>query len=371
MPITTKKVKGVKYLYFIYYDSRSKKKKEVYCGPENNSEAERKAQELEKNYLEDQLHGIESQLQAFDTNLKQRAKPDTAKSQTTARNKTTHHIVIGDCRHMNELDDKSVHLVIGSPPYFNAPFDYKDNFANWDTFRQFIRDSAKEINRVLDVGRIAAIVCDDTIANGSRYPIVSTIIETFVHEFDFLYRDTIIWRKPEGFIRKSRRSGVVIQNPYPMYFYTDNITEFILIFQKRGFNYKSIDTKTRETSKLDLTDFYEKKFYLNVWEITNVLPLRNRIEKDIAAFPYEIPVRLTRLYSYVGETVLDPWIGSGTTTKAALDLGRNSVGYEVNRKLKAVILSKLGLDAYNPDLVEIKITEGGRTEIISKRSHST
>jgi len=316
---------------------------------------------------------LENRLKDYDArmNVSDKMNPKKAETVVPPPIKTSHHIVLGDCRSMNELDKKSVHLVIGSPPYFNAPFDSKDNFLDWGQFRQFIRDSAKEIHRVLDDGRIAAIVCDDIIVDGSRYPVVSTITETFVHNFDFLYRDTIIWQKPEGYIRKSRRSGAVIQNPYPMYFYTDNITESILIFQKRGFNHKRVNGKVRETSKLDLTQFYERKLYLNVWNITNVLPLRNRIEKEVAAFPYEIPARLIKLYSYVGETVLDPWLGSGTTMKAALDLGRNSVGYEINRRLKDVILSKLGLDAYNPDLVEVKVTEGGKTEIISQQPDPT
>jgi len=86
------------------------------------------------------------------------------------------------------------------------------------------------------------------------------------------------------------------------------------------------------------------KWYLGIWNITNVLPLKNRVEEGIAAFPEEIPYRLIKLFSYVGETVLDPFAGSGTTNKVSAMLGRNSVGYEIDVELYEVIKQKLGLN---------------------------
>ena len=77
--------------------------------------------------------------------------------------------------------------------------------------------------------------------------------------------------------------------------------------------------------------------------ITNVLPLRGRVEEGIAAFPEEIPRRLIRLFSYVGETILDPFLGSGTTMKVAKELNRNCWGYEIDLDLKRAILDKTGL----------------------------
>lgn len=91
----------------------------------------------------------------------------------------------------------------------------------------------------------------------------------------------------------------------------------------------------------------------------NVLPLEGRLEKGIVAFPEEIPKRLIKLFTFVGETVLDPFLGSGTTTKVAKELGRNSYGYEIDLELKPIILEKVGYSPYplTNDKIEIKERE--------------
>jgi len=256
--------------------------------------------------------------------------------------KTFHKLIFGDCENMNELQDNSVHLVVTSPPYFNAPFDYPDLFESYDGYMDKMRKVAKELKRVVAQGRVVCIVCDDTLIQGEKYPIVADFTKIYIDE-GFIYRDKITWIKPEGYIRISRRSGVVLQHPYPMYFYPDNIQETILIFQNGKFNYKSIPEEIKEQSKIDISEYQEKKWYLTTWNIVNVLPLKNRLENGIAAFPEEIPNRLIKLFSYVGETVLDPFMGSGTTNKVAAMLKRNSVGYEIDLELLEVIKEKMGL----------------------------
>jgi DNA modification methylase len=244
---------------------------------------------------------------------------------------------------MIELQDGSVHLVVTSPPYFNAPFDYPDLFESYEDYLNKMKRVAKEIKRVLADGRIVCIVCDDTLINGKKYPVVADLTKIFIEE-GFEYRDKIIWLKPEGYIRISRRSGVLLQHPYPMYFYPDNMQETILIFQKEKFDYKIIKKEVKEQSKIDILEYQEKKWYLNVWNIVNVLPIQNRLESGIAAFPEEIPYRLIKLFSYVGETVLDPFMGSGTTNKVAAMLKRNSVGYEIDIELVEVVKKKMGIN---------------------------
>jgi len=245
---------------------------------------------------------------------------------------------------MHEIPNESVHLMVTSPPYYNAPFDYPDLFKNYDEFLELIRTFAKELYRVMAAGRIAAFVTDDMLVKGEKYPVVSDITRVMV-DTGFRYRDKIVWQKPEGYIRISRRSGVVLQHPYPMYFYPDNIQENIIIFQKGKFDYenvKRLDPEILEASKINLKEYSSEKWYLTVWRITNVLPLENRLEKGIAAFPEEIPRRLIKLYTFVGETVLDPFLGSGTTMKVAKELRRNSYGYEIDLELKDIILKKAG-----------------------------
>jgi len=256
--------------------------------------------------------------------------------------KTFHKLIFGDAEDMKELEDKSVHLVVTSPPYFNAPFDYPDLFESYNAYLDKMWKVAKELKRVVAEGRIICIVCDDTLINGEKYPVVADLTKIYVEE-GFTYRDKIIWIKPEGYIRISRRSGVILQHPYPMYFYPDNLQETILIFQNGKFDYKKVSKELKEKSRIDIREYQQGKWYLTTWNITNVLPLKNRLEEGIAAFPEEIPYRLIKLFSYVGETVLDPFMGSGTTNKVAAILGRNSVGYEIDLELCEVVREKMGL----------------------------
>ncbi|MEM1971414.1 MAG: site-specific DNA-methyltransferase [Candidatus Anstonellales archaeon] len=269
---------------------------------------------------------------------------------------TWHRIIFGDCRDMKEIPDNSIHLVVTSPPYYNAPFDYPDLFHNYGEFLQLLRDLAKELKRVLAKGRIACFVTDDMLVNGEKYPIVADLTRIMVEE-GFRYRDRIIWKKPEGYIRISRRSGVLIQHPYPMYFYPDNIHESILIFQKGKYDYSNKERPQSiiEDSRIDIKQYLEEKWYLSVWDITNVLPLEGRLEEGIAAFPEEIPRRLIRLFTFVGETVLDPFLGSGTTVKVARELGRNSYGYEIDLELKPIILKKIGYNNNKEDNAKLTL----------------
>lgn len=256
--------------------------------------------------------------------------------------RTHHKLIIGDCSQMKEIEDSSVHLMVTSPPYFNAPFDYKNLYTSYDQYLQLIDSVAKETYRVLQYGRVAVINIDDMLVDGQKFPIVADVTRIFL-DAGFTYRDRIIWKKPDGYLRISKRSGVLLQNPYPMYFYPDNLLESIIIFQKGKFNYKSVNPKIREASKIDIKKFQDQKWYMTLWEMTNVLPNQyNNLFKGIAAYPEELPFRVITLFSYVGETVLDPFLGSGTTMKVARKLGRNSIGYEILEELESTILENTG-----------------------------
>ena len=277
---------------------------------------------------------------------------------------TIHKLIIGDCSSMEEIDDESIHLMVTSPPYFNAPFDYKDLFKTYDHYLELLVNVSKEIYRVLANGRIAVLNIDDMLVKGEKFPIVADATKIF-QEAGFRYRERIIWKKPDGYLRISRRSGVILQNPYPMYFYPDNLLESLIIFQKGKFDYKCIPKHVKEESKIDKKEFLENKWYISLWEMTNVLP-NSDLEKDIAAFPEELPYRVIKLFSYKGETVLDPFVGSGTTMKIARILGRNSIGIEIKEELIPTIKEKLGfgnrrdLFSNNNDKFEIVIRKSNR-----------
>ncbi len=251
---------------------------------------------------------------------------------------TKHKVIFGNCMSMAELSDQSIHFIVTSPPYFNAPFDYKGLFENYDQYLGVIRRMAKEAYRVLQEGRIFALNIDDMLVNGEKYPITADAIKIF-QSVGFRYRDKIVWKKPDGYLRISRRSGVLLKNPYPMYFYPDNLLESVIIFQKGKFNYHSISKEIRQKSKIDTKEFQANGWYKTIWEITNILP-GSKLEKGVAAFPDELVYRLIKLFSYYGETVLDPFLGSGTTMKVAKKLDRNSVGFEIIKDLESVIRIK-------------------------------
>ncbi len=261
-------------------------------------------------------------------------------------------VFFGDLRKMTSGDvvDGEVSLIVTSPPYFNAPFDYPDLFPTYEDYLNLIRSFASQSKRVLGKGRICAIVTDDMLvreeigSRGRKYPLVADTTRIFLEE-EFLYRDKITWVKPAGYTRISRRSGVVLQHPYPMYFYPDNIQESILLFQNGEFDYSHLKNAPKnilELSKIDTAQLNKERWNLTVWNITNVLPMPGRVEEGIAAFPEEIPRRLIKLFTMVGETVFDPFAGSGTTLKVSQELGRKGVGYEIDLELKKVMKTKLG-----------------------------
>ena len=250
---------------------------------------------------------------------------------------------------MVETPNESVHLVVTSPPYYNAPFDYPGLFKDYDQFLGLMSDLSNELFRVLAPGRVACLVTDDMLVEGVKYPVVSDVTRLMI-DAGFRYRDRIVWVKPKGYVRISRRSGLVVQHPFPMYYYPDNIQENILVFQKGKFDYsqlKKISSKDLDRSRIPLDEYNSRDWYLTVWNITNVLPLGNRLEKGVAAFPDEIARRLITLYSFTGETVLDPFLGSGTTLKVAKELGRNGLGYEIDRRLRKIIKQKLSAKSSN------------------------
>jgi len=268
---------------------------------------------------------------------------------------TNHKIIFGNCMSMAELADDSVHLIVTSPPYFNAPFDYQGLFKNYEQFLGVLRRFSKEAFRVLQEGRIFALNVDDMLVDGIKYPIIADSIK-IMQNAGFRYRDKLVWKKPDGYLRISKRSGVLLQNPFPMYFYPDNLLESIVIFQKGKFNYRSKSQNIRELSRIDKKEFHENNWHKTLWEMTNVLP-GSYLEKNIAAFPDELPYRIIKLFSYVGETVLDPFVGSGTTMKVARQLKRNSVGIEIIRDLENIIKKKIGFDGQMTNLNDNDVLE--------------
>lgn len=250
-------------------------------------------------------------------------------------------IILGDSRRMKELKDESVHLVITSPPYWQLK-DYGDGsqIGFNDSYEDYINNLNlvwKECYRVLHKGCRLCVNIGDQFARSVYYgrykiiPIREEIIK-FCESIGFDYMGAIIWQKVTTC---NTTGGATIMGsfPYPRNGIIKLDYEFILIFKKLG-DPPKVSIEIKEKSKLTTEEWNE--YFYGHWNFPG-----ERQDKHLAMFPEELPKRLIRMFSFVGDTVLDPFLGSGTTCLAAKNLNRNSVGYEINKDFLPIIKSKL------------------------------
>jgi len=259
------------------------------------------------------------------------------------KNTVNHHrIFFGDARTVlrDYVAADSVQLMITSPPYWNVrDYGHPDQIGYPDTLDEYLNkldEVWQQVIRVLlpdgklavNIGNIYYSEPDEkrrTTAN------LTLLIWDHLQRFpDLRFMGTIYWQKTTS------REGAVLfgSYPYPANFMISNAVEPIFVFRKAGQRKVSKDLK--EKSKISLAEF--RNFRDAIWQINGAAA-----DKHTAAFPVELPRRLIKMYSFVGDTVLDPFLGSGTTTKAALDSGRNSVGVEINPEFFKLMQAKLGL----------------------------
>jgi DNA modification methylase len=254
-------------------------------------------------------------------------------------NNTVQKIFLGNSMKMSELSDESIHLMVTSPPYFNTKMYSREpiegdlgNVSDLDEWFEKIAQVWKEVYRVLQPGRKAFINIMNLpvkIENGDfkTLNLVGRTID-ICEKIGFVFKRDIIWHKTNA-VRA--HFGTY---PYPGGILINNMHEFILEFEKperKGFDkYGHLTKEQKESSKL------EKEFWLSIKK-SDVWVMKPQGSGDrrthIAPFPYELPFRIIKAFSYIGETVLDPFVGSGTTLIAAADLKRNGIGYEINPEI--------------------------------------
>ena len=264
--------------------------------------------------------------------------------------RTIHKIINGDSRQMTELEDKSVDLIITSPPYWQLKDYGTENQIGYnDSYEEYINNLNlvwKESYRVLDNGCRLCINIGDQFARAVYYgrykviPIRTEIIK-FCESIGFDYMGAVIWQKKTT---TNTTGGATIMGsfPYPRNGIFSIDYEFILIFKKLG-NPRKPDKYLKEQSRLTKEEWIE--YFSGHWNFGGA-----KQDGHIAMFPEELPKRLIKMFSIVGDTVLDPFIGSGTTSLAAKKLNRNSVGYEMNPEFIPFIKRKLNveqMDIYN------------------------
>jgi DNA modification methylase len=251
-------------------------------------------------------------------------------------------VYLGDSRAMTEVEAGGIDLAVTSPPYWHIKdYGVPGQLGYGQSLHEYLKDlyrTWRECFRVIREGGRLCLNVGDQFARAAvygRYKIIPLHAE-FINQcehigFDFL--GAIIWQKKTTM---NPSGGAVVMGSYP--FPPNGIVEidyeFILIFKKPGPS-KKVSPEIKAASKLTKAEW--KEYFAGHWHFGGV-----RQAGHEAMFPEELPRRLIKMFSFVGDTVLDPFLGSGTTVKAALDLGRNAVGYEINPEFLEARPQKIG-----------------------------
>jgi DNA modification methylase len=256
---------------------------------------------------------------------------------------------------MEELPDNSVHLMVTSPPY-NVGKEYDENLT-LNEYRAFLKRVWSEVKRVLVPGGRACI----NIANLGRKPYIplhAFIVEDML-DLGFLMRGEIIWNKASS-SSPSTAWGTWLSAKNPI---LRDIHEYILVFSKGMFTRKYLPNRRSTISKEEFLEFTKSVWTFAAEPATKV--------GHPAPFPVELPYRLIQLYTFEGEVVLDPFIGSGQTAIAAIKTHRHYVGYDINEeyvKLAEKRIKELSLNFNASNLFEF---EGKRDDKNGEKPYNT
>lgn len=276
---------------------------------------------------------------------------------------TRHKIIIGAAQNMGQIKDNSIELVVTSPPYpmiemwdnimslqnplIKDALNLNDGNLAFELMHQELDKVWREVNRVLIPGGIVCINIGDatrTLSNNfALYPNHSRVINYFVAH-GFVNLPNIIWRKQTNAPNKFMGSGML-----PAGAYVTLEHEWILVFRKGG----KRDFKTTEdkSKRRESSFFWEERniWFSDLWD--NVKGVKQKIASESrvrsAAYPLEIPYRLINMYSLQGDTVLDPFLGTGTTTMAAIISNRNSIGFEIDANFSELICNNINSMSVN------------------------
>ncbi|MEL7832430.1 site-specific DNA-methyltransferase [Fodinibius sp. Rm-B-1B1-1] len=268
---------------------------------------------------------------------------------------TTHKILFGDAKTM-DIADNSVDLVVTSPPYpmiemwdeqfaemnpeIRKALKRSDGKGAFESMHQQLDVIWQELYRVLRDGGIACInIGDATRKVGDDFQLYSNharIVNAFIN-IGFSNMPNILWRKQTNAPNKFMGSGMM-----PPSAYVTLEHEYILIFRKGG---KRTFSKNEKSLRRESAYFWEERnqWFSDLWDFKGIFQdlADSNIRDRSAAFPFELPYRLINMFSIKKDTVLDPFLGTGTTSLAALCSGRNSIGYEIDKGFSDVIFSLL------------------------------
>jgi site-specific DNA-methyltransferase (adenine-specific) len=245
---------------------------------------------------------------------------------------TWHRLVPGNARDLGFIEDESLHLVVTSPPYwklkrYNEHPDQLGHINEYESFLAEINKVWKEVFRVLvPGGRLVCVVGDVCLSRRAhgRHVVVPLHADICVQcrRIGFDNLNPIIWHKIANASYEVDNGSKFLGKPYEPNAIIKNDIEFILMQRKPG-GYRKPTEKQRLASMMSKADY--NKWFRQFWTLSGA-----STRSHPAPFPLELASRLVRMFSFVGDTVLDPFCGTGTTMVAALKAGRNSIGVEID-----------------------------------------
>ena len=266
---------------------------------------------------------------------------------------TFHRLINGDARDLSFLDNESIHLVVTSPPYWNLKryIDNPDQLGHIQDYEAFLGELDKVWRHIFRVlvpgGRLVCVVGDVCVARRDFgrhlvFPLHADIC-VMCRRIGFDNLNPIVWHKIANASYEVTNGSKFLGKPYEPNAIIKNDIEFILMQRKPG-GYRKPTESQREASRISKDEF--DRWFQQIWNITGA-----STKQHPAPFPLELATRLTRMFSFTGDTLLDPFCGTGTTMIAALRTGRSSIGVEIEPEYCR--LAARYLKAENTDLFPI------------------
>ena len=239
---------------------------------------------------------------------------------------------LGDARDLSWLPDESVHLIVTSPPYwtlkrYNEQLGQLGHIANYEQFLDELDQVWRHVYRALvPGGRLVCVVGDVCLSRREhgRHVVMPLHADITVccRKIGFDNLNPIIWYKIANAQFEVENGSKFLGKPYEPNAIIKNDIEFILMQRKPG-GYRKPTERQRRLSMIDKERFDE--WFRQIWTLTGA-----STKEHPAPFPLELADRLVRMFSFVGDTVLDPFVGTGTTLVAAAGAGRNAFGVEID-----------------------------------------
>ncbi|MBN2216895.1 MAG: site-specific DNA-methyltransferase [Pirellulales bacterium] len=285
-----------------------------------------------EDYVPSELRSLDDPQTAIPAIAKNQ-KQLTAISEAVHSVPTWHELFLADSRTIR-LASESVHLVLTSPPYWTLK-EYRDTegqLGHVEDYAAFLHELDKVWRRCYDAlvpgGRLICVVGDVCLSrrkNKGRHTVVPLHASIQVHCRKIGYDNLapIIWHKITNAVYEVDNGSSFLGKPYEPNSVIKNDIEFILMERKPG-GYRNPSVATRVLSVISAKD--HQNWFQQIW--TGLTGASTR--KHPAPYPLELANRLIRMFSFVGDTVFDPFLGTGTTTLAAMRCGRNSIGVEVD-----------------------------------------